>query len=279
MQKPEFKDPTVEIQIQLQQTIDIVSFALQAAENIHIESLIISGSTFQLSPASNKTMNVEDTRAVFRSWVLGNGLRDFVDAIGPSLEWARKICFLWTRQGKVSLNEDGNVRLNARISGTEWNEQLIKEGKDFEYLSFRSKLDILNKNYNFKIPELAESILSISSVRNCLTHRRGIVGLDDVKFKKMDKLVVHWRKMHLTSVEDSGQRILELPAKVKAGEKISIGYSDVSKEFSVGERIQITSQEFIQIATTFLLFAVQIQESIHSLQQSRKQELTSPPPR
>jgi hypothetical protein len=72
--------------------------------------------------------------------------------------------------------------------------------------------------------------------------------------------------MQLTALGDTGSRVLELPAKVNGGKQISFGYSGVSKEFKIGVRIEFTSQEFVQLASTCLLFAIQIQESIQALQ-------------
>jgi hypothetical protein len=271
MQKLELVDPTTFIQFELQRSIDLVAFGLQAAENLKTDTLVFPEATFQVIPAQDKTMGVEGVRGAFKAWVLANGLRDFVDAIGPSLEWARKICFFWTRQGKVSAKEDGSLHLFAQIGGKEWNEQLLREGAEFEYWSLRRKFDFLKQTYGFKVPDLSESILSISYARNCLTHRQGIVGPEDIRDTSQNKFVVIWKKMQLTALGDTGSRDLELPAEVKGGEQISFGFSDASKEFKIGERIEFTSQEFVQLASTCLLFAIQIRESIQALQQSRKQ--------
>jgi hypothetical protein len=272
MPQMELSDPSTLIQIELQKTIDLVSFGLQAAEQVKIKELIIPDVTFHVSPAHNKSMNVEEARKAFRAWNLGNGLRDFIDAIGPSLEWARKICFIWTRQGKVSINADGTLHLEAKLTGKEWNEQLLQEGNQFEYWPLRKKLDHLHQSYGLTLPELSDSIIEINYVRNCLTHRRGIVGKEDVRNEGTNKLTVHWKKMQIIIDDGKGQRIIEPPARVEGGERISIGYADVIKEYFLGERIQISSAEFVQIAHTCLLFSFQIKESIQSLQQSRVKE-------
>lgn len=156
MSKLELVDPTGLIQAELQKAIDLVSFGLHAAEELEIDSLEIPGVTFHLTPAQSKSMTVEEARDVFRVWVLGNGLRDCVDAIGPSLEWARRICFLWTRDGEVSVNDDGSLRLSAKIAGGEWNDQLIREGAEFEYWPLRKRLSFLEDSYGMTTPESAE---------------------------------------------------------------------------------------------------------------------------
>ena len=264
-------DPTGFIQGELQKSIDLVSFGLQAAEKLEVDSLTIPGTLFHLTPARNKVMEVEEARGEFRVWVLGNGLRDCVDAIGPSLEWARKVCFIWTREGEVSVNEDGTLHLSARLTGKEWNEQLVREGAEFEFWPLRRKLAFLNESYGLRTPGVSDQVISISYARNCLTHRRGVVGPEDIRDNSTDGFVVHWKKMELTAHGEEGSRVLELPAKVAGGEKVSIGYADASKEFGLGERIEFTPQEFVQLATTFMLFAVQLQEAIQEIQQSRSE--------
>lgn len=272
-------DPTGYIQGELQKSIDLVSFGLQAAERLELESLAIPDSPFQLTPAGNKAMDVEDAREEFGFWVLGNGLRDCADAIGPSLEWARKVCFLWTRQGDVSVNDDGTLHLSAQLSGKEWNEQMVREGVEFAYWPLRKRIGFLSENYGLQEPAVSEQILSISYARNCLTHRRGIVGEEDVRGGSDSSLVVNWKTMELTASGDEGSRVLELPASVEAGEMISMSYADISKEFKLGQRIMFSAEEFLQIATTFLLFAVQIQESIRDLQQARHDDADKSPVR
>lgn len=265
-------DPTGFIQGELQTSIDLVSFGLQAAERLEVVSLAIPDTPFQLTPARNKALEIEEAREEFRIWVLGNGLRDCADAIGPSLEWARKVCFLWTREGEVSINEDGTLHLSAHLSGKDWNEQMVREAAEFEYWPLRKKIGFLSDSYQLEAPAATAQVLSISYARNCLTHRRGVIGPEDIRDNSTNSLVVQWKKMELTAHGEQGRRVLELPARVEGGENISMSYADVSKEFELDQRIIFTSQEFVQLATTFLLFAFQIQEAIQQLQQSRRDD-------
>jgi len=191
-------DPTGFIQGELQKSIDLVSFGLQAAEKLEVDSLTIPGTLFHLTPARNKVMEVEEARGEFRVWVLGNGLRDCVDAVGPTLEWARKVCFIWTREGEVSVNEDGTLHLSAHLTGKEWNEQLVREGAEFEFWPLRRKLAFLNESYGLRTPGVSDQVMSISYARNCLTHRRGVVGPEDIRDNATDRFVVYWKKMELT---------------------------------------------------------------------------------
>lgn len=270
MPKLEMSHPTGFIQVELQKAIDLVSFGLQVANSHQVDTLAIPGSRFQLLPARNKAMDVKEARTAFQNWILGNGIRDCIDAVGPSLEWARKICFIWTRQGDVSVNENGSLHLSTQITGDEWNKFVLKEGKKFDYLPLIDKLEFLNKKYNLTIPEVSDSILSINHARNCLTHRQGKVGIEDVQDNSQNRLVIHWKKFQFTASGKSGSYILELPTKTKEDVQISLGYTSISKEFYLGDSIQFSPEEFSQIATTFLLFSLQIYNSIIALQSSRK---------
>lgn len=273
MPQMELQTPIGFIQAELQRAIDLVSFGLHAADKLETNSLDMPGVWFRFTASQDQSMEVNEAREAFRTWVLGNGLRDCVDVVGPSLEWARKICFLWTREGEVSENEDGSLHLSAKISGKEWNEQMVKEGSEFEYWPLRKKLSFLEDSYGLQIPETSEAVLSISYARNCLTHRRGIVGQEDIR--EDSSLVVRWKKMELTAHGEDGSRPLQAGSTVHGGETVSFGYEDVSKEFKLGDRIEFTPQEFVQLASTFMLFALQIQNAIQALQESRKHDSQS----
>ena len=264
----ELLSPKGEIQRAIQRSMDLVSFGLQAADRLEIESLEIPGLHFQVRAAQNLAMGIEQAREEFRTWVLANGLCDCVDAIGPSLEWARKMCFIWSREGEVTEVEEGKLRLSAQISGEEWNAHIIDEARSFEYKPLRDKLDHLQDKYHLPQPELSEAILSINKARNCLTHRDGIVGPLDLKDKSEGELLVKWRKYEFQVRGEEGTRVLELGVQAQGG-VLSIALVNVSKKFALGDRIFFSPAEFVDISMTFLFFAMQIENAINALQKSR----------
>jgi hypothetical protein len=66
---------------------------LKAAETAAPADLMIPTDGISVITAEPQQLAIEDARIAFKTWVLGNGLRDCVDAIGPTLEWARKHLF------------------------------------------------------------------------------------------------------------------------------------------------------------------------------------------
>jgi hypothetical protein len=129
--KLEFPDPSGFLRSALQRSVDIVAFGLHASESAQPVDppLNIPGSFGQVSPAEDRALNVDQVRSEYHTWVLANGLRDCVEAIGPTLEWVRKTCFFWTRPGDITPLDQGKIRLSAQFSGEDWNTHIVKGAK------------------------------------------------------------------------------------------------------------------------------------------------------
>jgi len=274
---PKLKMPTATgyLQGELQKAIDLVAFGLQCAAIANPSDLSMPEQIFQITAAGNKVMNVEDARREFRSWVLANGLRDCVEAVGPTLEWARRFCFIWTQPGKVILKADGKLQLQAEIPTEDWNSEIVDGAKAFEWMGLPNKLDHLNQRYGFPIPELAQHILSLNKARNCFSHRRGIVSQVDVNDPSSNSLEIMWRRLQFSLKNDEGERLLELPATVEGGSLLGMEFVDHKKTFVVGSSIDITPNEFVEIGMTFLFLALQIEQSCKSMEERRRSEATS----
>jgi len=273
--KLELPHPTGVLQAELQRAVDLVAFGLRAADTATPVDLSIPGVSSHVSPAQSRSLSIEEARAEFRSWILANGFRDCVEAIGPSLEWARKFCFIWTRPGDVTIQEDGTITLGAIISGEEWNKEIIEGAKKFDFMGLANKLSHLEQKYGFRPPSLHEHILTLNKARNCLSHRRGIVGEEDVNDPSGPFLRIVWRRLQFTVRTEQGEKPLELPAHVEAGSLLAMSFVDTSKRFAIGERLQITPEEFVEMAMTFLLFALQLQESLKQMEERRRIEASS----
>lgn len=266
----ELKNPMGLIQSTLQRALELASFGLQSASLAKIESLEIPQLRTQLHIVQNPAIDIETLRNEFQSWVISNAIRDCIEAIGPSLEWARKICFLWTREGAVMPREDGSLHLEATIIGNDWNRNIVRYSKKFDRLPLPGKLHHLEEKYRLSPLPLSDEILSLNLARNCLSHRGGIVGQEDLRDRAEKGLLVKWKRLELTASGQKGERVLELPGRVEAGETISLHFASSARMVPLGERIRFLPQELIDIAFTFLLFAFQIDKSIHDLQEARR---------
>jgi hypothetical protein len=262
--------PSGILQTTLQRSRDLVAFGLQAADHAALVDLRVPDSFLEVVPARNRALDPEGARSEFRTWVLANGLRDCVEAIGPTLEWVRKFCFFWTREGSVTPLEDGKFRLSGRLTGDEWNTNIVRGAAKFDRLPLPEKLIYLQKRYSWHRPELSDHILSLNAVRNCLVHRDGIVGGNDLKLSGDQGLSVRWRKGELVAGTGTDKRVLEAGSHVDAGETVTVEFIDLEKSFALGERVVFNVTEYVDISLTFLLFGRQAQKSTMELQEHRR---------
>lgn len=270
--------PLGALQGELQRAIDLVGFGLQAAEHASISDLEIPNVFGQVSPAQDQILDIHTARLAFRDWIVANGLRDCVDAIGPALEWVRKFCFLWTRPGNTMPIEGGNFRLQATLSGEDWNTHIVGGARKFDRLTLPDKFEHLEKSFGWRVPTLAKHVLSLNAARNCLTHRRGVVTTADLKDPTDTGLIIRFRKLQLKAVGPSGERIVGEGTIVNADEAVHISFEDSEKVVPLGKHIAFTTEEFLDAGLTFLLFCLELQESAVALQNARRPTPPEAPP-
>jgi len=241
---------------------------LQAADHLTIQELTIPGSFGQVTPARDRQLSIEEGKAFFRSWVLANGLRDCAEALGTTLEWARKHCVLWGQPGTVARTAEGALRLSAKFAGAVWNKEIVAGAAKFDRLPLPNKFQHLEDKYGVGRPELTDDILSLNAARNCLAHRRGVVGRQDLKSDADDALVVTWRKLEVR-LGKAGQRFITEPTRVADGEMLHCGFARITRTFMLGHKIDFSASEYVDLATTFMLFGQQLEASILQMQQRR----------
>jgi hypothetical protein len=271
----EFPTPESVIQTALQRSMDLVSYGLQIAQSASVSDLSIPGHILRWVPAKEFSMDPETARQEFRTWILANGFRDVVDSLGLSLEWARQTCFLWSRPGNVGINPDGRLFIHIFPTAQEWNEQIMRKAARFERLTLPDKFQYLENTYRLQLPTLKDAILSLNAARNCLTHRHGIVGQNDLKNPSDTGLTIYLRKAEVFATSPQGERTIEnSPALLNAGEGLSVRFIESSRAFLLGERISFTPRGFMDVCTTFLSFAIDLNGTIRSFQDRRREELT-----
>lgn len=266
--------PGAAMQRGIQRAMDLVAFGLQAAEGPLPAELSVPNTFGQVISAPDRAKRPEEAREEFRAWVIANGLRECVEAVAPALEWARRFCFLWTRDGAAVPLPDGKCQLQARISGEEWNKEIVVGGRKFDRLPFPEKIEALRTAYGFEPPELTPHAVSLNAARNCLSHRSGLVGEADLKAPGDPGLVMKWRRLRLSIGEGAEARILDKGSRVEAGDLLKPEIVDTERTIPVGERIIITANEYVEMALTFLFFGMQLQASAEAVQNRRKPAVT-----
>ena len=153
-----------------------------------------------------------------------------------------------------------------------WNAHIVDEALRFDRLPLPDKLTHLKTRYGLDPPPVSDAILSLNSARNCLTHRHGIVSPQDLKNPTDEGLLIKIRKLQVTVKGENGERIIKGPTRLDAGEQLRVGFVDSERLFHLGERIQFTPSEYVDLCTTFLAFALELQDAIIAFQDRRRRE-------
>jgi len=115
-----------------------------------------------LLPTPKDDVELEVWKNEFGKWVVANGLREVTESLNAFLDKVNWVCLLFEiLKGKTPQNEADKLH------------------KKYLKMGMEEKISNLELKYGLEIKEKSV-LLSINRARNCLTHRRGIVGRKDL---------------------------------------------------------------------------------------------------
>jgi len=221
----------------LRLTLQHVVLGLQAVEScpdgeLHLNEVFYS---WVLNEPSAST---PQTRELFKSWLLGVGLRDGIESLNVFIDEIRFFAGLMKR----TLREGLRVARAGRAAAVLHDFRKEEIGK-YARLGLPDKVENLFAEFGIKVP-LADTILSLQKARNCLTHRRGIVGTEDADTENgflRVRFVVH----EIVHTDSSGKiHVAEKDSLVAAGESVGVRSVEREKTYPIGQRVTFTAQEF-----------------------------------
>lgn len=237
-------------------SIEHVTLGLAAVNKMLDGPIVLPGAFFQVSK-SDGVNSSPDSRSAFELWLLGIGLREGIGALEPFLTEIRYAAGLCTYF-------ESNKGLKVPIGGTL--DEILAEVRERELRGFprkpwNQKLDILERILGTGI-QLRDDFESICRARNCLTHRRGLVGPEDVD--KSHQLTVKYRSMDVMDISPEGEAkcINASGYTVEAGHVIALRRAPVTKMFALGETVQFSSQEFVVIMLTLHWFGSELVKTV-----------------
>jgi 3D (Asp-Asp-Asp) domain-containing protein len=93
-----------------------------------------------------------------------------------------------------------------------------------------------------------------------------VVGAKDLQSPTATGLTATWKGFRLDVKEPSGIRTLTAPGVVAAGAELSMTIHSVSRTFPLGSSIVISAQDLVDIGSTFILFANELEVAIDAWQ-------------
>lgn len=247
-----------ELQTSLQTTINLVALSLQsqAQQRIDGTALRLPMEGFNTTFDARLTWSTDEAQERQRTWTLSNGLRDALEDTSSFLESARQVLAVWSMRDVQ--------QKTGKLTAADWNKAMHADARAFHRLGLPDKLPLLTRQYDVVIDStLADHLLSINAARNCLVHRRGVVGDRDVNCG--GRLTVGWRKLSLILKDEDGEHPVVLNQRLEKESTLCLRAVDCSKSFEIGERIAFTVQEFADITWGLFSFGSALVSQINAL--------------
>lgn len=191
----------------------------------------------QLLPSSVPEEELREMKSEFRLWVEACGFRELIETFGAYVDAMFRVCLLF-QGAKEQMPFPAFKATNASFH---------KEG-------FPRKLDILRERFNVA-SQSANCLVSINSARNCLAHRRGVVGQADLR-GVVEGLRVSWigPDMFLQKPDGSEQSLNEIPPEGIAtleGGTVSMRFIQRDRVFKLREKIALSTRDLAEICWYF----------------------------
>lgn len=204
----------------------------------------------RLLPDELPETTVQEAKAEFGTWIVSNGLREAIDTF------------------EVFLGQVYSAALTIEV----WSAEQAGEGADagpmqkraqaFSRRGTTDRLAWLDRDFSIAT-EYSDDISSACSARNCLTHRLGAVGEDDVEPDGF--FVLRWHTLELHGFNKDGSEFVpsldDLPIEFPEASPVSMRHAPREKRFALGERLILTPGELKQICYTFRLAIDQVRAS------------------
>lgn len=197
----------------------------------------------ELVPPEASAETVDGYKREFAAWVTANGLREIVEAYAVFLDSIYAVCLqILIATGKR----------NAPSA--------VRAAQSFERLGIAKKLRRLKSECSISTePVVVEALVA---VRNCLSHRRGLVSEADCNIP--GALCLAWRGLDLAveqpGVPDVPLRLpLEEPVLVENGGKVVARWAERRLEIPVGSLVRLQAKQLAEIA----IWVIEEARSVH----------------
>lgn len=187
----------------------------------------------QLLPQSVDDKTLSHFKDEFKTWIVGNGLRELIETFSIYLEKLHEACF-------VIANHHRQLTVST----------VAEQQAAFEKNGLPTKFDILKDKFAVE-PKHADYLLTLNRARNCLTHRSGIVKRIDCNMN--GSLKVNWLGMDLIVQTPSGERHLLEKGRVETeGGDIMMQFVERERVFPLRSVVRFSSKDLAEICWFFI---------------------------
>ena len=243
-----------------------MAIGINAARSVTAESLVLdrTETNFRFFRDEIDSKEVTEAAYEFRAWIQTNGLRELCTFLEHYLA-DMYICAAW-----LQLSDGGKVSSAATVPTLP---------KDFVRKGVTKKLELLEKEFGLTAPN-SHFLATFWDARNCLTHRLGFVGREDLP-EGGDALVVRWLGFEMwIKLEGEEPRLLPLDLGegiyAPNGGAVEVRVVERKKEFRLGERINLDAHELSEILVSAQQQCGALMQGVIKIAETKG--ITSPPP-
>jgi len=169
----------------------------------------------------------------FEKWIIWNSLRELIESFGIFLDAIHQSCLLFATNKRRVTSKDAIT----------WGPAFEHKGVEEKLKTLRTRFNIVTKNEKY--------FATINQARNCITHRKGRIGTEDLKGS--DSFRPTWRAFEVIAQTPDGKEISLRPPipetgiYFKNGAMISLKVLERLKDYKLGEVIEFTPVDINEI--------------------------------
>ena len=198
---------------------------------------------FQLSFGGPVT-GLEQSKVPFKKWILVNGFEDVCKSITATLE---RLLIFRTIESTIKKNKKFNIEESER-------ELRLKVTR----LDFPELIARVNSLFEEKL-QYQKEVESFRKARNCLEHAHGTVAKRDCNNPEKDKLIIHGNRFRLFFKKDEAEVLAEFGKAGPENAALMLGAEEFQIEFPLGQSIELSLKQFIDILNTCVFIRVDIE--------------------
>jgi hypothetical protein len=228
-------------------SLEVIAIAFRAIEAADLSKPPVAPRTFFTMTVNSGSMDPSERRTAYENWLLSKGLQELARALNEALQEAYLCIHMMRRPPRTTTREEVEREiedLRSRANG----------------LKFPKLLNSVSDKLTTPL-QFIDEYLSLQKVRNCIEHRAGVVGIKDTNGGPTLKLILP--SLDVVLVEAGRETLLEgQPGRLKADTQIFVRRGTMVREYSLGERIVLTIDDFQKIAQACHFFAEDLKSKL-----------------
>ena len=232
----------------IRRTSVFMSFGINSARDKNLKDYQLSHDTsFRIMPDNLGDDQIENFKKHYEHWIISCGLRELIETFSVYLSGIYKVCLTTSSSKGTTIIENAENKI-----------------KSFEWKGVEKQLKILRKSFSVETSK-EKYFKSIAQARNCITHRRGIVGVEDLRGES--KLKIIWWALDIHIETSSGEKISFNPPYsnegilIKEGGKVIATVVDREREYKIGDIIKLSPLDLSEICMIVTLATQEILSS------------------